>query len=68
MALQSESHIAAIVLDYLDVDKLTAQTFDHTEKGTLDEDFLRDFIHRKLSLQELCGGRLLIIAFSHGLV
>ena len=68
MTLQSESHVATIVLNHLDVDKLSAQAFNHTEKCTLDEDLLSDLIHRKLSLQELYCLRLLVFSFSHRLV
>ena len=68
MTLQSESHVATIVFDHLDVDKRSAQTFNHTEKCTLDEDLLRYLIHRKLSLQELCSSRLLILSFNYRLV
>ena len=31
MPLQSEPHVAAVVLDHLDVNKLSAQAFDYAE-------------------------------------
>ena len=31
VTLQSESHVATIVLDHLNVDELSAQAFDHAE-------------------------------------
>ena len=45
MTLQSESHVATIVLNHLDVDKLSAQAFNYAKQGTFDKNLLRDLIH-----------------------
>lgn len=48
VALDSEAHVATVVLNHLNVDELLAETLNHAEEGTFDEDFLRDLIEREV--------------------
>ena len=60
MALNPQSHVAAVLLDDLHIDEVLAQALYHTEKGTLHENVRRDLVQRELLLQDFLSCLFLV--------
>ena len=61
MALHTESHVVAAVLDHFYVDEVLAKALNDTEQGTLDEDVASQLVQCELTLQKLCSALLSIL-------
>ena len=61
MALHTESHVVAVVLDHFYVDKVLAEALNDTEQGTFYEDVACQLVQCELTLQKLCSALLSIL-------
>ena len=60
MSLDSESHVAAIVLNHLNVDELVTEALNDAKEGALHENFLRNLIQSELLLEDFVRRLLLV--------
>lgn len=50
MALDTQPHVVAVVLDHLHMNELVAERLDYSKEGTLYKDVMSDVVERKWSL------------------
>ena len=60
MSLNSKPHVAAIVLNHLNVDELVTEALNDTKEGALHEDFLCNLIQAELLLEDLVRQSFLV--------
>jgi len=60
MALDTQSHVTAVVLDHLHVHELAGQRLDNAEQGTLHENVLSDFVKGEWLLEDLLSGSFFV--------
>ena len=60
MSLDSESHVAAIVLNHLNIDELVTEALNDAKEGALHENFLRNLIQSELFLEDFVSRLLLV--------